>query len=126
MIALSLRKHLSSSLESLLNLQERSFFDKEFLTSLVIVNEHCNVSDLDHIINENFNFFLTFEELLLDSEEIRKSRRANLSREHKERFSEHTIKKDCDEIITSDSTRDERRDEYISHVSLKRRLIIYS
>ena len=134
MIDSSSRKHFNSFRESLSNLQEieanvrdiyRSFFDEEFWSSLIFVNELCNISDLDHIINEDFNDFLTLEELLVDFEETRKSRRANMSREHKERLSKHTIKKNCDEIITFDSTRNEKRNEYINHVSLKRRLIIY-
>lgn len=128
------KEHFNSFRESLSNLQETkadardiywSFFDERFLTSLIIVNEFCNISDLDHIINEDLNDFSIVEELLLDTKETRNSRRPNLSREHKEELSEHTIKKGCDGIITSDSTRDGKRGGYIIHVSLKRRLIFY-
>ena len=54
-----------------------------------------------------------------------KSRRADLGREHKEGLSEHTVKEGCGGITTAGSTRGGGRGVYISHVSLKRRLIVY-
>lgn len=128
------REHISPSREPLPDLQEteadardvyRSFFDEGSLTSLVTANGLCNTSGLDRIISEDPNDFPTLEELLLDTGETRKSRRPNLGCEHKEGPSEYTTKEGCDEITTPGSTPDGRRGEYISHVSLKRRLIIY-
>ena len=128
------REHFSPSREPLPGLQEteahargiyRSFFDEGSLMSLVTANGLCNTSGLDHIISEDPNDFLTFEELLLGSGETRKSRRVDLGREHKEGLSEHTTKEGCGGITTPGSTRGGRRGGYISHVSLKRRLIVY-
>ena len=128
------REHFSPSRESLPGLQEteaeargiyRSFFGEGSLTSLVTANGLCNTSGLDHLIREDPNDFLTLEDLLLGTGETRNSRRPDLGREHKEGLSGHTTKEGCGGITTPGSTRDGRRGEYISHVSLKRRLIVY-
>lgn len=99
----------------------RSFLDEGSLTNLVIAIGLCNISGVDHIIGEDPDDLPALEELLLSTGETRKSRRADLGREHKEGLSEHTVKEGCGGITTPGSTRGGRRGGYISHVSLKRR-----
>ena len=114
------REHFSPFRKPLPDFQERSFFDERSLTSLITANGHYNTSGFNHIISEDPNDFLTLEESLLDSEETRKSRRADWGREHKEELSEPTTKEDSGGITTRGST----RSGYISRVSLDRRLIV--
>ena len=118
MIDSSSKKHFNSFRESLSNFQKietkirniyRLFFDEKFLTNLIIVNEFCNINDFDHFINENFNNFLIFENLLFDIEKTKNSKRSNLNRKHKKKISKHTIKKNYNEIIIFDSTRNKKK-----------------
>lgn len=93
--------------------------------SLVTANGLCKSSGLDHIISKDPNDFPTLEELLIDIEETRQSKRTDLGREHKEGLSEHTTREGYSGITTPGSTRDGIRGEYISPASLKRRLTVY-